>query len=113
MDEHDFEPEHDVLDDPDLYALVFRHQVEATFTTAELADLLRGAQQLQRAERERLKRSPKKGLAAAVGRALGGPSSEVEVLALKLSAVMDRAAERQGYKPVREAIRRFMRRDDE
>lgn len=113
MDELDFEPEQDVLDDPDVYALLFRNQVEATFTVAELADLHRAVQQLQRAERERLKKSPAKGLGAAFGRALAGPSSEVEVLALKIGAVMERAAERQGYKPLRDAIRRFLRRDDE
>lgn len=113
MDELDFELEQDVLDDHDLYALVFRRQVEATFTVAELADLKRGAQRLQRDEQERLKKSPAKGLGAALGRALGGPLSEVEVLTLKLGAVLERAAERQGYKPVRDAIRRFLRRDEE
>ena len=102
-----------VLDDPDLYVLVFRHEVEATFTVAELHDLLRGARQLERAERERQKKAPKQGLGAAFSRALSGPSAEVEVLVLKLQAVLERGAERQGYKPLRDVLRRFLRPDDE
>lgn len=107
MDELDFEPEHDVLDDPDLYALVLRRQVEATFTSAELQDLLRGARGLARREGERQKKSPSTGMGAALGRALSGPASEIEVLVLKLQAVNDRAADRQGYGPLRDALRRF------
>lgn len=83
MDELDFEPEHDVLDAPDLYALVLRGQVEATFTCAELQDLLRGARSLRQAERERQQKSPASGAGGALSRALSGPASEIEVLVLK------------------------------
>ena len=109
MDELDFEPEQSVLDDPDLYALVLRGQVEATFTCAELQDLLRAARSVQRAEGERQKKSPATGIGAALSRVLGGPSSEIEVLVLKLQAVNERAARRHGFGPLRDALRRFFR----
>lgn len=114
MDDLDLELEglSEVLADPDLYVLMLRGEVEATFTQAELRDLLSGARQL-RAEENKRRRSRPRGLAGAFQRALSGPASDIDALLLKLQPVTGRAAERAGYGPLRQAVRDILRPDDQ
>ena len=110
MESSEFDIEYDPLADPDIYVLVRQGQVEATLTDADLQGLLKIVRDAHRQERQRQRRGPQHGPAAALSQAFcspAGPFVLVELLELKLQAVCERLRERHGLRPAAEERRRL------
>ncbi len=112
----DSEAAYDPLSDPDVYVLVPHGRPEAIFTDAELSGLAVALTKVARLDRDERRRGPQKGVAAALHQIFNGATggaADVDVLAAKVSAVVDRLLERQGYGPMRARLRGFLRPDGE